>query len=59
MLVTSVREGCGGKGGNQAVAAATMGAATHLVAKVGGDTEHLKALANLRSASGGVGTVLT
>ncbi|MYR46404.1 PfkB family carbohydrate kinase [Streptomyces sp. SID5910] len=59
VLVTSVKEGFGGKGGNQAVAAATMGAATHLVAKVGGDAGGLKALANLRGASVGVDTVIT
>ncbi|MEL5957322.1 ribokinase [Streptomyces sp. CLV115] len=59
VLVTSFTEGFGGKGANQAVAAATMGAATHLVAKVGGDANGLKALANLRGASVGVDTVIT
>ncbi|MFD3423048.1 PfkB family carbohydrate kinase [Streptomyces decoyicus] len=50
--------GFGGKGANQAVAAA-MGAVTQLVAKVGGDANGLSALANLRSASVGVDTVIT
>ncbi|MFA3872939.1 PfkB family carbohydrate kinase [Streptomyces sp. MMCC 100] len=59
VLVTSLVEGFGGKGANQAVAAATMGAATHLVAKVGGDADGLRALANLRGASVGVDTVIT
>ncbi|WP_406724274.1 PfkB family carbohydrate kinase [Streptomyces sp. GD-15H] len=36
-----------------------MGAATHLVAKVGGDADGLKTLANLRGASVGVDTVIT
>lgn len=58
VLVTSVKEGFGGKGGNEAVAAA-MGTATDLVAKGGGDADGLKALANLRSASVGVDTVIT
>ncbi|MFD0231659.1 PfkB family carbohydrate kinase [Streptomyces decoyicus] len=51
--------GFGGKGANQAVAAAAMGAVTQLVAKVGGDVNGLSALANLRSASVGVDTVIT
>ncbi|MFD8427957.1 PfkB family carbohydrate kinase [Streptomyces coelicoflavus] len=59
VLVTSLTEGFGGKGANQAMAAATMGAATTLVAKVGGDADGLKALANLRGASIGIDTVIT
>ncbi|MFE5604544.1 ribokinase [Streptomyces coelicoflavus] len=59
VLVSSFTEGFGGKGANQAVAAAAMGVATHLVAKVGGDADGLKALANLRGASVGVDTVIT
>ncbi|WP_326800277.1 ribokinase [Streptomyces sp. NBC_01808] len=59
VLVASLAEGFGGKGANQAVAAATMGAATHLVAKVGGDADGLKALADLRNASVDVDTVIT
>ncbi|MFD7065401.1 PfkB family carbohydrate kinase [Streptomyces sp. NPDC059906] len=59
VLVSSLTEGFGGKGANQAVAAAAMGVATHLVAKVGGDADGLKALANLRGASVGVDTVIT
>ncbi|MEU6082517.1 ribokinase [Streptomyces sp. NPDC047108] len=59
VLVTSLTEGFGGKGANQAVAAATVGAPTHLVAKVGGDAAGLRALANLRGASVDVDTVIT
>ncbi|MEU8686660.1 PfkB family carbohydrate kinase [Streptomyces sp. NPDC048611] len=51
-LVTSRMEGFGGKGANQAVVAAAMGAVTH-VAKVGGDANGLRTLANLRGASVG------
>lgn len=39
--------------------AVPMGTATHLVAKGGGDADGLKAVANLRSASVGVDTVIT
>lgn len=59
VLVTSHAEGFGGKGANQAVAAATMGVTTHMVAKVGGDAEGLEALAGLRNASVDVDTVIT
>ncbi|MFI1566770.1 PfkB family carbohydrate kinase [Streptomyces sp. NPDC020490] len=58
VLVTSTGEAFGGKEANQAVAAAALGVVTHLVAKVGGDAEGLKALADLRSASVGVDTVI-
>ncbi|WP_406163062.1 PfkB family carbohydrate kinase [Streptomyces sp. NBC_01005] len=53
-----VKEGFGGKEGHEAVAV-PMGTATHLVAKGGGDADGLKAVANLRSASVGVDTVIT
>ncbi|WP_157987032.1 PfkB family carbohydrate kinase [Streptomyces atratus] len=59
VLAASAGGGFGGKGANQAVAAATTGAATYLVAKVGGDTGGLKALADLRSASVDVDAVIT
>lgn len=49
VLATAATTGFGGKGANQAVAAATMGAVTHLVARIGGDTEGLRALVDLRS----------
>ncbi|MFF2045173.1 ribokinase [Kitasatospora sp. NPDC058170] len=59
VLAVSATQGFGGKGANQAVAAATMGAPTHLVAKVGADTDGVEALADLRSARVDVSTVLT
>ncbi|WP_327683147.1 PfkB family carbohydrate kinase [Kitasatospora sp. NBC_00458] len=59
VLVTDSAQGFGGKGANQAVAAAAMGAPTHLVAKVGADADGRAALADLRGAGVGTGTVLT
>ncbi|MFI9331493.1 ribokinase [Kitasatospora sp. NPDC052868] len=59
VLAVSATRGFGGKGANQAVAAATMGAPTHLVAKVGADTDGAEALADLRNARVGADTVLT
>ncbi|MEU1418411.1 PfkB family carbohydrate kinase [Kitasatospora sp. NPDC005751] len=59
VLVTSVDEGFGGKGANQAVAAAALGAATHLVARVGADDAGRRALAELRRRVVGTGTVGT
>ncbi|MFG3056492.1 ribokinase [Kitasatospora sp. NPDC048239] len=59
VLAVSATRGFGGKGANQAVAAATLGAPTHLVAKVGADTDGVEALADLRNARVDADTVLT
>ncbi|MFG2846192.1 PfkB family carbohydrate kinase [Kitasatospora sp. NPDC048296] len=59
VLTTSADQGFGGKGANQAVAAALMGAATHLVAKIGRDADGEAALADLRDAEVQTGAVLT
>ncbi|MFF7592565.1 PfkB family carbohydrate kinase [Kitasatospora purpeofusca] len=50
VLAAGSAQGFGGKGANQAVAAAAMGAATCLVARVGADAEGRAALADLREA---------
>ncbi|MGW2254194.1 ribokinase [Kitasatospora sp. NPDC001660] len=59
VLASDAARGFGGKGANQAVAAARLGAATHLVAKVGADADGRTALADLRSAGVETGAVLT
>ncbi|MGW6864836.1 ribokinase [Streptomyces sp. NPDC054901] len=59
VLAAMATTGFGGKGANQAAAASTMGATTHLVAKVGGDTDGLRALANLRGADVVTDTAIT
>ncbi|MFD0408220.1 PfkB family carbohydrate kinase [Kitasatospora sp. NPDC127116] len=59
VLATGAARGFGGKGANQAVAAARLGAATHLVAKVGRDAEGEAALADLRGAQVETSAVLT
>ncbi|MGW2376718.1 ribokinase [Kitasatospora sp. NPDC001683] len=57
VLAADATRGFGGKGANQAVAAARMGAATHLVAKVGRDSDGEAALADLRGAHVETGAV--
>ncbi len=52
VLAASMQEGLGGKGANQAVAAAVLGQDTGLVASVGPDGD--RALADLRSSGVGV-----
>ncbi|MQS15310.1 ribokinase [Streptomyces kaniharaensis] len=59
VLVTDATQGFGGKGANQAVAAARMGATTRLVAKVGADADGRAALDDLRGADVDTGAVLT
>ncbi|MFE6056916.1 PfkB family carbohydrate kinase [Kitasatospora sp. NPDC056446] len=59
VLATAATQGFGGKGANQAVAAARMGAATHLVAKIGCDADGTAALADLHGAEVETGAVLT
>ncbi|MFD7595395.1 PfkB family carbohydrate kinase [Kitasatospora sp. NPDC059812] len=59
VLATAATQGFGGKGANQAVAAARMGAAAHLVAKVGRDADGEAALTDLRGAEVETGSVLT
>ncbi|MFD8785717.1 PfkB family carbohydrate kinase [Kitasatospora sp. NPDC059599] len=59
VLADTATRGFGGKGANQAVAAARMGAATHLVAKIGHDAEGEAALADLHGAEVETGAVLT
>ncbi|MFI9325101.1 PfkB family carbohydrate kinase [Kitasatospora aureofaciens] len=59
VLAADATLGFGGKGANQAVAAARMGAATHLVAKVGRDADGEAALADLRGAQVETGAVHT
>ncbi|MEV6979602.1 PfkB family carbohydrate kinase, partial [Kitasatospora sp. NPDC093806] len=59
VLAAGSAQGFGGKGANQAVAAATLGAPTRLVAKVGADADGRAALADLRAAGVGTDTVLT
>ncbi|MFJ8477166.1 ribokinase [Kitasatospora sp. NPDC094011] len=57
VLATDAARGFGGKGANQAVASARMGAATHLVAAIGRDAEGEAALADLRGAQVETGAV--
>lgn len=59
VLADAATRGFGGKGANQAVAAARMGAATHLVAKIGRDSDGEAALADLHRADVETGSVLT
>ncbi|GHF81084.1 ribokinase [Kitasatospora xanthocidica] len=59
VLADAAAQGFGGKGANQAVAAGQMGAATHLVAKIGRDAEGEAALADLRGAEVETGAVHT
>ncbi|MFJ8627689.1 PfkB family carbohydrate kinase [Kitasatospora sp. NPDC093550] len=57
VLAEGADRGFGGRGADQAVAAARMGAATHLVAKVGRDAEGEAALADLHGAGVETGAV--
>ncbi|MGA5823005.1 PfkB family carbohydrate kinase [Kitasatospora sp. NPDC094028] len=59
VLAAGADRGFGGKGANQAVAAARLGAATHLVGKVGRDEDGRAALADLHGAQVETGAVLT
>ncbi|MEE1783599.1 ribokinase [Streptomyces sp. SP17BM10] len=59
VLAADATQGFGGKGANQAVAAARMGVATHLVAKLGADADGRAALADLRSAGVETAALLT
>lgn len=58
VLVVSAVDDFGGKGANQAVAAAALGAPTELVARVGADPDGLRALVKLRAADVGVESVI-
>ncbi|MEV7603751.1 PfkB family carbohydrate kinase [Kitasatospora sp. NPDC089797] len=54
---TGTARGFGGRGADQAVAAARMGAATHLIAAIGSDADGEAALADLRGAQVETGAV--
>ncbi|MEV7026320.1 PfkB family carbohydrate kinase, partial [Kitasatospora sp. NPDC093558] len=59
VLAADASRGFGGKGANQAVAAARMDVTTHLVAKVGADDDGRAALADLRSSGVETASLLT
>lgn len=59
VLAADATQGFGGKGANQAVAAARMGVATHLVAKLGADADGRAALTDLRGAGVETASLLT
>lgn len=58
-LGADLARGSGGKGGNQAVAAALMGAPTALIARVGDDVDGRAVLADLEAAGVGISAVVT